>query len=131
MRVLPDVAVQPRETGPGSERYVRSYVTVRFAIGVLGLALPFVLVLVEPILFDGQPFPRGSLSAYYYSGMRELFVGVLWAIGVFLVLYKLDRVLVGKQAEHPRRFRRRARRAVPHRPAGRRRELDAAPESPR
>ena len=89
MRVLPDVAVQPRETGPGSERYVRSYVTVRFAIGVLGLALPFVLVLVEPILFDGQPFPRGSLSAYYYSGMRELFVGVLWAIGVFLVLYKL------------------------------------------
>jgi hypothetical protein len=89
MRVLPDVAVQPRETGPGSERYVRSYVTVRFAIGVLGLALPFLLVLVEPILFDGQPFPRGSLSAYYYSGMRELFVGVLWAIGVFLVLYKL------------------------------------------
>ena len=76
-------------TGPGSERYVRSYVTLRFAIGVLGLALPFVLVLVEPILFDGQPFPRGSLSAYYYSGMRELFVGVLWAIGVFLVLYKL------------------------------------------
>ncbi len=89
MKILPDVAVQPRETGPGSERYVRSYVTVRFAIGVLGLALPFLLVLVEPILFDGQPFPRGSLSAYYYSGMRELFVGVLWAIGVFLVLYKL------------------------------------------
>lgn len=89
MRVLPDVAVQPRVTGPGSERYVRSYVTLRFAIGVLGLALPFLLVLVEPILFDGQPFPRGSLSAYYYSGMRELFVGVLWAIGVFLVLYKL------------------------------------------
>jgi hypothetical protein len=86
---LAGVAVQPRETGPGSERYVRSYVTVRFAIGVLGLALPFLLVLVEPILFDGQPFPRGSLSAYYYSGMRELFVGVLWAIGVFLVLYKL------------------------------------------
>jgi len=89
MRVLPDVAVQPRVTGPGSERYVRSYVTLRFAIGVLGLSLPFVLVLVEPILFNGQPFPRGSLSAYYYSGMRELFVGVLWAIGVFLVLYKL------------------------------------------
>ena len=89
MRVLPEVAVQPRVTGPGSERYVRSYVTLRFAIGVLGLALPVLLVLVEPILFDGQPFPRGSLSAYYYSGMRELFVGVLWTIGVFLVLYKL------------------------------------------
>ena len=89
MRIVPDVAVQPRVRGPGSERYVRSYVTLRFAVGVLGLALPFLLVLVEPVLFDGQPFPRGSLSAYYYSGMRELFVGVLWAIGVFLVLYKL------------------------------------------
>ena len=36
---------------PGSERCVRSYVTLRFAIGVLGLALPLLLVLVEPILF--------------------------------------------------------------------------------
>lgn len=85
----PDVAVQPRVTGPGSGRYVRSYVTLRFAIGVLGFALPLLLMFLEPILFDGQPFLRGSLSAYYYSGVRELFVGVLWAIGVFLVLYKL------------------------------------------
>ena len=46
------------------------------------------LVLLEPALFDGQPFPRGSLSAYYYSGVRELFVGGLWAIGVFLFIYK-------------------------------------------
>ena len=35
------------------------------------------------------PSPRGSLSAYYYSGVRELFVGGLCAIGVFLVIYKL------------------------------------------
>jgi uncharacterized membrane protein len=61
---------------------------MRFGVGLLGVSLPPLLVFVEPILFDGQPFPRGSLSAYYYSGMRELFVGVLWAIGVFLVLYK-------------------------------------------
>ena len=86
MRVVPEVAVEPR---PDNEpRYVRSYVFTRFAIGLLGVLLPPTLVLLEPALFDGLPAPRGSLSAYYYSGLRELFVGGLWAIGVFLVVYK-------------------------------------------
>lgn len=86
MRFAPKVAVEPR---PGNEpRYVRSYVFTRFAIGVLGVLLPPVLVFLEPALFDGLPAPRGSLSAYYYSGLREVFVGGLWAIGVFLVVYK-------------------------------------------
>jgi hypothetical protein len=85
MRFMPEVAVKPR---PGEPGYVRSYVFTRFAIGLLGVLLPPVLVLLEPALFDGLPAPRGSLSAYYYSGLRELFVGGLWAIGVFLVVYK-------------------------------------------
>jgi hypothetical protein len=85
----PSVDVQPRPTSPGSERYVRSYLMLRVAIGILGIALPFALVLGEPLLFNGQPFPRGSLSAYYYSGVRELFVGALCAIGVFLITYKV------------------------------------------
>ena len=83
---MPEVTVRPR---PDNEpRYVRSYVFTRFAIGVLGVLLPPVLVFLEPALFEGLPFPRGSLSAYYYSGLREVFVGGLWAIGVFLVVYK-------------------------------------------
>ena len=86
MRLAPGIAVEPR---PGNEpKYVRSYVFARFAIGVLGFLLPPLLVLLEPALFDGLPAPRGSLSAYYYSGVRELFVGGLWAIGVFLFVYK-------------------------------------------
>lgn len=86
MRLVPEVAVEAR---PENEpRYVRSYVFTRFAIGLLGVLLPPVLVLLEPALFDGLPAPRGSLSAYYYSGLREVFVGGLWAIGVFLVVYK-------------------------------------------
>jgi len=79
-------AVRPR---PDKEpTYVRSYVFTRFAIGLLGILLPPLLVLLEPALFDGLPAPRGSLSAYYYSGTREVFVGALTAIGVFLVVYK-------------------------------------------
>ena len=87
--VWPHVDVQPRLTAPHAERYVRSYLVMRVAVGALGIALPLLLVLLEPLLFDGQPFPRGSLSAYYYSGVRELFVGALCAIGVFLVTYKV------------------------------------------
>ena len=62
---------------------------LRRIVGVLGLAVPVLLVLGEPIVFNGQPFPRGSLSAYYYSGAREVFVGALCAIGIFLVTYKV------------------------------------------
>jgi hypothetical protein len=87
--VWPDVAVQPRPTSPAAERYVRSYLIMRVAVGVLGIAVPPLLVFGEPILFNGQPYPRGSLSAYFYSGVRELFVGALCAIGVFLVTYKV------------------------------------------
>jgi hypothetical protein len=86
MRFLPDTTVKPR---PADEpTYVRSYVFTRFSIGILGVLLPVALVLLEPALFDGLPAPRGSLSAYYYSGVREVFVGGLWAIGVFLIVYK-------------------------------------------
>jgi hypothetical protein len=86
----PDVEVEPRQTAPAMERYVRSYLIMRVAVGVLGIALPILLLLGVWILFDDRPFARGSLSSYYYSGLRELFVGALCAIGVFLVTYKVD-----------------------------------------
>jgi hypothetical protein len=82
----PEVAVEPRSD---SKRYVRSYLIMRVWVGVLGIALPILLILGQRYLFDGRPFFRGSLSAYYYSGMRELFVGALCAIGVFLITYKV------------------------------------------
>ena len=85
----PKVEIKPRSEEPGAEPYIRSYVFMRFVIGLLGFLLPPLLVFLEPIVFDGQPYPRGSISAYYYSGVRELFVGMLCAIGVFLVIYKL------------------------------------------
>jgi hypothetical protein len=85
----PDVAVEPRQTAPAAERYVRSYLIMRVAVGVLGIAVPLLLVLGVWVLFDDRPFARSSLSSYYYSGTREVFVGALCAIGVFLVTYKV------------------------------------------
>jgi hypothetical protein len=90
----PELAVEPRPADPGTARYVRSYLIMRVLVGALGVALPFMLVLADGLGFDGDPFPRDSLSAYYYSGVRELFVGTLSATAVFLVTYKVaDRTL--------------------------------------
>jgi hypothetical protein len=85
------VAVEPRpdpDTDPELARYVRSYLMMRVFIGALGVALPLMVVFVDWRL-GGEPVPQDSLSAYYYSGARELFVGVLSAIAVFLFTYRV------------------------------------------
>jgi hypothetical protein len=73
---------------PDKLRYLRSWMLLRFLIGVLGLLLVLVTWLGSALLPDGQWALRGSLSAYYYSGMREFFTCTLAATGVFLIAYK-------------------------------------------
>ena len=65
---------------------VFSYLTLRQAIGILGMALPFVLSLGALLLFHTGL--QSSISDYYHSCMRDVFVGTLWAIGFFLFSYK-------------------------------------------
>lgn len=90
----PEVTVEPRPADRETSRYVRSYLIMRVFVGALGVVLPFMLVLCDGLAFDGDPFPRDSLSAYFYSGVRELFVGALSATAVFLITYKVaDRTL--------------------------------------
>jgi hypothetical protein len=57
----------------------------RTAIGVLGMTLPPILILVWLVLAARV---ESSISAYYYTGMRDWFVGTLWVIGVFLIFYR-------------------------------------------
>ena len=63
-----------------------SYLALRKAIGIIGLALPFALVLGK-LLVDG-PGLESSMSAYYYTEMRDVFVGSMCAIGIFLLSYR-------------------------------------------
>ena len=65
---------------------VHSYLFLRRAVGVLGISLPIVVIAGKEILQGGGLF--GSLSGYYYSDLRNVFVGTLCAIGVFLVSYR-------------------------------------------
>jgi hypothetical protein len=65
---------------------VRNYLALRKVIGILGIALPPAMLLGEWLFFCNAQQP--TISHYYYTGMRDVFVGTLWAIGVFLVCYK-------------------------------------------
>lgn len=76
-----------------------SYLSLRKAVGFIGLFLPLVLALGK-ILF-GVAGLETSISAYYYSSMRNVFVGSLSAIGIFLMSYRgFDRkdLIAGKLA---------------------------------
>jgi hypothetical protein len=62
---------------------------LRVFIGALGLGLPFLLMFYDGALLNGNPTPRSSVSAYYYSGGRELFVAALCVFAIFLITYKV------------------------------------------
>ncbi len=64
---------------------------LRLGIGVVGVALPVVLV-AGHTLVTGRLTLLSSLSAYYFTELRDVFVGSLCAIGVFLVSYRHRRL---------------------------------------
>ncbi|MEZ6091501.1 MAG: hypothetical protein R3C05_26500 [Pirellulaceae bacterium] len=69
---------------------VVSYVTIRRAIGVAGFCLPVVLLVGGWML--GIPIQE-NMSSYYHTSLRDIFVGTLCAIGVFLFCYRgYDRI---------------------------------------
>jgi hypothetical protein len=69
---------------PNRDDVVRAYYRIRRAVGWLGLALPLVLVVGG---LASQRAVEPSISDYYHTLMRDAFVGVLTAIGLFLIAY--------------------------------------------
>ncbi len=66
-----------------------TYFTLRLGIVLLSFALPIVLLVYSLITHGG--LVESSMSAFYGAdggAMRNYFVGTLWAIGFFLILYK-------------------------------------------
>lgn len=64
---------------------VLSYTRVRMSIGVLGLLLPFIL------LFGGIMEESGiepTISDFFHTTYRDIYVGILCAVGVFLISYR-------------------------------------------
>lgn len=65
---------------------VMSYWELRKSVGRIGIGLPLVMV-AGKYLFEG-PGIQTSISAYYYTVMRDVLVGSLWAIAIFLLAYR-------------------------------------------
>lgn len=64
---------------------VLSYISVRQALGYLGVFLPISLIVIGVISGDGiEP----SLSEFYFTSSGDLLVGTLCAIGVFMFTYQ-------------------------------------------
>lgn len=69
--------------------YIKSYYKIRTFVGVAGWTLPFILV-IGGWVAQRNWTTQGSLSAYYYTGMRDFFVSILAVVGVLLITYRLS-----------------------------------------
>jgi hypothetical protein len=69
-----------------NESPIISYYTLRGLIGVLGIAFPLTVVIGGFI--QNQYVVADSISSYYYTNMRDYFVGLLCGFGFFLSTYK-------------------------------------------
>ena len=76
-------AAPVRRRRPEYNELIISYMFLRKTVGWIGSLLPIVLIAGNTIFFT-SPRP-GSMSGYYYTSMRNVFVGALCALGVFLL----------------------------------------------
>src|SRR5688572_21522068 len=71
---------------PLQDHMLGTYHTLRLGVCFVGAALPWLLWLGG--VWRGVPELRDSMSGYYHTPMRDVFVGVLVAIGFLLYVYK-------------------------------------------
>lgn len=76
---------------PDLDVYFTNYMFLRKAVGLVGTLLPVILLVVNPIALSiensGCGLVPDSVSGYYYSPVRNIFVGALCALGLFLIAY--------------------------------------------
>jgi hypothetical protein len=74
-----------RQRRPEENELIISYMFLRKTVGWIGSLLPITLIISNMIFFTSSR--PDSMSGYYYTGMRNVLVGALCALGVFLVAY--------------------------------------------
>lgn len=77
------------------ENRIISYDSMRRNIGIFGMALPFVLIAGSMLFFNYKEI-QPSVSQYYHTEMRDVFVGIISFVALFLFAYRgyniLDRI---------------------------------------
>jgi hypothetical protein len=76
-----------QRTARAPHPFALQYLGLRTTVGIIGVALPWVLIFGNQWLHDSQSI-ESSISAYYYTGMRDVFVGALCAIAIFMASYR-------------------------------------------
>lgn len=71
---------------PKPSVFKQPYLAHRRNIGLLAMGLPFI-VWLGGLIIPPHVGIRSSISAYYHTVMRDVFVGVLFSIGFFLLTY--------------------------------------------
>ena len=64
-----------------------SQIRLRRTVGILGVGMPFLLAIASFVYADATTV-KDSISAYYHSDLRDVFVGILCVVGMFLFAYK-------------------------------------------
>lgn len=78
---------EPQTSIPdGAQALVVSYLSIRRAIGGIGLLLPILLGPVGWLVFGIAI--QDNMSSYYHTPLRDVFVGAMCAIGIFLFCYR-------------------------------------------
>lgn len=76
------------EDNPTTEWLAASFLTLRRVIGLMGVLFPIILAIGCFLMSSSCTGIQESISAYYGTIMRNVFVGVLFTIGWFLFSYK-------------------------------------------
>lgn len=82
---MPSLQSNPQ---PGDNVEIISYQQLRMFIGLIGLFLPFAVVIGSFILGAKENSWQHSISHYYYSKMHIVFICTLCVLGGFLITYK-------------------------------------------
>lgn len=79
-------SIKNTDTPVDNAEILISYFTLRKAVGGLGMALPVVMGIGG--IFVGLNGIEDSISSYYHTPMRNIFVGTLCALAVFFFAYR-------------------------------------------
>lgn len=69
-----------------NDKLLISYLTLRKSVGLLGFILPITLVVGSAVVGNCEEV-QSSISNYYHTAMRDIFVGIMCAIALFLFTY--------------------------------------------
>jgi len=75
------------KTNDQNQNLIHSYLSLRKAVGWIGILLPFTLLIGLILLFREDRILI-SISQYYHSGMRDILVGALCGIALFMFFYR-------------------------------------------